>query len=115
MARVKRGTKLRRRHKRWLKEAKGFRGGRGRVRQARQGVIRAMVYAYRDRRQKKRQFRRLWIARINAACRALGTNYSQLIHALAQNHIEMDRKILADIAVHDADGFKAVVAKAGLI
>ena len=114
MARAKTGTKRRRRHNRWLKLAKGIRGGRKRFRQAKQQVIRGLVYAYRDRRTKKRNFRRLWIARISAAIRALGKNYSTLIAALKKAEIEIDRKVLSDIAVHDPKGFEAIVKLAGM-
>ena len=95
MARAKTGTKRRQRHNRWLKLAKGVRGGRKRFRQAKQTAIRALVYAYRDRRNKKRSFRQLWIARISAAVRALGKNYSTLIAALKKANIEIDRKVLS--------------------
>ncbi len=114
MARAKTGTKRRQRHNRWLKLAKGVRGGRKRFRQAKQTVIRGLVYAYRDRRNKKRSFRQLWIARISAAVRALGKNYSTLIAALKKANIEIDRKVLSDIAVHDPKGFEAIVKVAGI-
>lgn len=114
MARAKTGTKRRQRHNRWLKLAKGVRGGRKRFRQAKQTAIRALVYAYRDRRNKKRSFRQLWIARISAAVRALGKNYSTLIAALKKANIEIDRKVLSDIAVHDPKGFEAIVKVAGI-
>lgn len=114
MARAKTGTKRRQRHNRWLKLAKGVRGGRKRFRQAKQTAIRALVYAYRDRRNKKRSFRQLWIARISAAIRALGKNYSTLIAALKKANIEIDRKVLSDIAVHDPKGFEAIVKVAGI-
>ena len=114
MARAKTGTKRRQRHNRWLKLAKGGRGGRKRFRQAKQTAIRGMVYAYRDRRNKKRSFRQLWIARISAAVRALGKNYSTLMAALKKANIEIDRKVLADIAVHDPKGFEAIVKVAGI-
>ncbi len=114
MARAKTGTKRRQRHNRWLKLAKGVRGGRKRFRQAKQTAIRGMVYAYRDRRNKKRSFRQLWIARISAAVRALGKNYSTLMAALKKANIEIDRKVLADIAVHDPKGFEAIVKVAGI-
>ncbi len=110
MPRVRRGFKLRRRHNRWLKLAKGFRGGRQRFRQAKEAVIKSLVYAYRDRRVRKRTFRALWIARINAATRALGLNYSGFISALNKHGVVLDRKVLADIAVHDPDGFAKIVA-----
>lgn len=114
MARAKTGTKRRQRHNRWLKLAKGVRGGRKRFRQAKQTVIRGLVYAYRDRRVNKRSFRQLWIARINAAVRALGKNYSTLMAALKKANIEIDRKVLADIAVYDPKGFEAIVKVAGI-
>ena len=114
MARAKTGTKRRQRHNRWLKLAKGVRGGRKRFRQAKQTAIRALVYAYRDRRNKKRSFRQLWIARISAAIRALGKNYSTLIAALKKANIEIDRKVLSDIAVHDPKGFEAIVKVGGI-
>lgn len=114
MARAKTGTKRRQRHNRWLKLAKGVRGGRKRFRQAKQTVIRGLVYAYRDRRNKKRSFRQLWIARISAAIRALGKNYSTLMAALKKANIDIDRKVLADIAVHDPKGFEAIVKVAGI-
>ncbi len=110
MPRVKRGFKARRRRKKILKLAKGFVGGRRRLyRQARETVERGLVYAYRDRRVKKRTFRRLWNIRINAAARLNGLSYSRLIHGLAQAEVAIDRKILAALAVHDPDAFGAVV------
>ncbi|RIY32306.1 MULTISPECIES: 50S ribosomal protein L20 [Psittacicella] len=112
MARVKRGVVARARHKKVLKAAKGYYGARSRVyRVAYQAVIKAGQYAYRDRRQKKRQFRQLWIARINAAARFNGLSYSQFINGLKKSHIEIDRKVLADIAVYDQATFSALVAK----
>ena len=114
MARAKTGTKRRQRHNRWMKLAKGFRGGRKRFRQAKQQVINGQVYAYRDRRNKKRSFRSLWIARISAAVRALGKNYSTLIAGLKKNGIELDRKVLSDIAIFDPKGFEAIVKLAGI-
>ncbi len=114
MARAKTGTKRRQRHNRWLKLAKGFRGGRKRFRQAKQQVINGLVYAYRDRRQKKRNFRALWIARISAAVRALGKNYSTFIAGLKKAGIEIDRKVLSDIAIFDPQGFAAIVKQAGI-
>jgi large subunit ribosomal protein L20 len=113
MARVKRGVTARRRHKKIMKLAKGYYGARSRVfRIAKQSVIRAGQYAYRDRRQRKRQFRSLWIARINAASRANGLSYSRLIAGLRKAEIGLDRRVLADLAVHDKPAFTAVVAKA---
>jgi large subunit ribosomal protein L20 len=113
MARVKRGVTARARHKKLLKRAKGYYGARSKVyRVAVQAVTKAGQYAYRDRRQRKRQFRRLWIARINAAARLSGLSYSRFINGLSKAGIEVDRKVLADIAVHDAAGFTALVEKA---
>ena len=117
MARVKRGVVARARHKKIMGKAKGYYGARRKVfRVAKQAVIKAGQYAYRDRRAKKRQFRRLWITRINAASRMHGLSYSRLINGLKKSDIDIDRKVLADIAVHDPDGFGALaeVAKAGL-
>ena len=113
MPRVKRGVTARARHKKVMKAAKGYYGARSRVyRVAVQAVTKAGQYAYRDRRQKKRQFRQLWIARINAAARQNGLSYSRLIDGLKKASIEIDRKILADIAVHDKVTFTALVEKA---
>lgn len=113
MARVKRSVTARRRHKKILKQAKGYYGARSRVfRVAKQAVIKAGQYAYRDRRQRKRQFRALWIARINAASRANGLSYSRLIAGLRKAQIGLDRKVLADLAVHDKQAFSAVVEQA---
>ncbi|AAV82236.1 MULTISPECIES: 50S ribosomal protein L20 [Gammaproteobacteria] len=113
MARVKRGVIARARHKKVLKQAKGYYGARSRVyRVAVQAVTKAGQYAYRDRRNKKRQFRQLWIVRINAAARQNGLSYSRFINGLKKASIEIDRKILADIAVHDQNGFAALVEKA---
>ncbi len=113
MARVKRGVVARARHKRVLKKARGYYGARSKVfRVAKQAVIKAGQYAYRDRRQRKRQFRALWIARINAASRLHGLSYSRFINGLNLADIEVDRKILADIAVHDAAAFGALAERA---
>ena len=113
MARVKRGVIARARHKKILKLAKGYYGARSRVfRVAKQAVIKAGQYAYRDRRQRKRQFRALWIVRINAAARQFGLSYSRLINGLAKAGITVDRKVLADIAVHDIKAFGAIAEKA---
>ncbi len=113
MPRVKRGVTARARHKKVLKEAKGYYGARSRVyRVAKQAVIKAGQYAYRDRRQKKRQFRALWIVRINAAAREQGLSYSRLIHGLKVAGVELDRKILAEIAYSDSDAFKALADQA---
>lgn len=113
MARVKRGTIARRRHKKVLKQAKGYYGARSRVfRVAKQAVIKAGQYAYRDRRQRKRQFRALWIARINAEARVNGLSYSKFINGLKKASIEIDRKILADLAVNDKVAFAALTEQA---
>jgi len=113
MARVKRGVQARRRHKKILKQAKGYYGARSRVfRVAKQAVIKAGQYAYRDRRQRKRQFRALWIARINAAARINGLSYSKFINGLKLAAIEIDRKVLADIAVYDKAAFTAIAEQA---
>lgn len=117
MARVKRGVVAKSRHKKVLKKAKGYYGARRKVfRVANQAVTKAGQYAYRDRRQRKRQFRALWITRINAAARVYGMSYSRLINGLSKAGVEIDRKVLADVAVHDIEGFGAIVeqAKAGL-
>lgn len=117
MARVKRGVTARARHKKILKAAKGYYGARSRVfRVAKQAVIKAAQYAYRDRRQRKRQFRALWVQRINAAARLHDLSYSRFINGLKKAAIELDRKVLADIAVHDPQGFAklAEAAKAAL-
>jgi large subunit ribosomal protein L20 len=113
MARVKRGVTARARHKKVLKEAKGYYGARRKVyRVAKQAVTKAAQYSYRDRRQRKRQFRRLWIVRINAAARECGLSYSRLINGLNKADIEIDRKVLADLAVHDKAAFGALAEKA---
>ena len=113
MPRVKRGVTAHARHKKILALAKGFRGRRGNVfRVAKQAVMKAGQYAYRDRRTKKRVFRQLWIARINAAARANGLTYSQFINGLSKAQIGLDRKVLADIAVHDEAAFAAIVNQA---
>tara|TARA_B100001094_G_C18186962_1_gene804456 strand:+ start:3267 stop:3620 length:354 start_codon:yes stop_codon:yes gene_type:complete len=113
MPRVKRGVTARARHKKILKQAKGYYGARSRVyRVAFQAVTKAGQYAYRDRRQKKRQFRQLWIVRINAAARVHGLSYSRFISGLKKASVEIDRKILADIAVYDQYAFSALVEKA---
>lgn len=117
MARVKRGVTARARHKKILKLAKGYYGARSRVyRVAKQAVIKAGQYAYRDRRQKKRQFRALWIVRINAAARQCGMSYSRLINGLTKANVAIDRKVLADIAVRDMDAFAEIakIAKANV-
>ena len=110
MPRVKRGVTARARHKKIISKAKGYRGRRGNVfRIAKQAVMRAGQYAYRDRRNKKRTFRALWIACINAAVRELGMTYSVFIAGLNKASIELDRKVLADLAVRDKAGFAAIV------
>ncbi|MFI3256506.1 MAG: 50S ribosomal protein L20 [Psittacicella sp.] len=113
MARVKRGVIARASHKKVLKQAKGYYGARSRVfRVAVQAVTKAGQYAYRDRKQRKRQFRQLWIARINAAARQNGISYSQLINGLNKAEIFIDRKILADMAVYNQEDFAKVVEQA---
>jgi large subunit ribosomal protein L20 len=113
MARVKRGVTARARHRKILDKAKGYYGARRKIyRAAKQAVIKAGQYAYRDRRQRKRQFRALWITRINAAARANGLSYSRLINGLKLAEIEVDRKVLADIAVYDQEGFAALAEAA---
>ena len=113
MPRVKRGVTARASHKKILKQAKGYRGARSRVfRVAKQAVTKAGQYAYRDRKAKKRVFRRLWIARINAAARANGITYSRLMQGLTIAGIDIDRKMLADIAIADEAAFVAIVDKA---
>ena len=113
MPRVKRGVTAHAKHKKVLDEAKGYYGARSKVyRVAKQAVIKAGQYAYRDRRQKKRQFRALWIARINAAARMNGLSYSRMIDGLNKANIEVDRKMLADIAIHDAAAFSALAEQA---
>ena len=113
MPRVKRGVTARARHKKVLALAKGFRGRRKNVyRVAKQAVMKAGQYAYRDRRTKKRVFRRLWIARINAAARECGITYSQFISGMNKAGITLDRKVLADIAVHDKAAFAGIVEQA---
>jgi large subunit ribosomal protein L20 len=113
MPRVKGGATARARHKKVLKKAKGYYGARSKLyKTANQAVTKAGQYAYRDRRQRKRQFRSLWIARINAAARLHGLSYSRFINGLNKAAIEIDRKVLADIAVHDPDAFAALAAQA---
>ncbi|SRR5690606_23572695 len=113
MARIKRGTTTRAKHKRILDQAKGYYGRRkNTIRIARQAVEKAGQYAYRDRKVKKRSFRGLWIQRINAGVRAEGLTYSQFMHGLKRAGIELDRKVLADLAMHEGDAFKAIVAQA---
>lgn len=113
MARVKRGVVARARHKKVLKQAKGYYGARSRVyRVAKQAVIKAAQYAYRDRKQRKRQFRSLWIVRINAAVREHDMSYSKFMNGLKKADIVVDRKVLADIAVHDKDTMGKLVEAA---
>ena len=113
MARVKSGVTAKARHKKVLGKAKGYYGARSKLfKTAKQAVIKAGQYAYRDRRQKKRQFRALWIARINAAARMNGLSYSRMIDGLNKANVEVDRKMLADIAVHDAAAFTALAEQA---
>ena len=113
MPRVKRGVTARARHKKVIEQAKGYRGRRNNVyRIAKEAVMKAGQYQYRDRRQKKREFRALWIARINAAARPLGLSYSRLINGLSLAGIEIDRKALADLAVHEAAAFTAIAEQA---
>ncbi len=117
MARVKRGFKARRRRNKVLKLAKGYRGARSKLfRSATEAVDRALNYAFRDRRVKKRDFRSLWIVRINAASRINGLSYSKFIYGLKKADVQIDRKVLADIAVTDPNGFAqiAAIAKAGI-
>ncbi|MBS0242851.1 MAG: 50S ribosomal protein L20 [Proteobacteria bacterium] len=113
MARVKRGVTAHAKHKKVLKKAKGYYGRRkNTIRVAKQAVEKAMQYAYRDRKVRKRNFRALWIQRINAAVREHGLTYGRFIHGLSVAGIEIDRKVLADLAVKDAAGFKALVDQA---
>ena len=113
MPRVKTGVVRRRRHKKVLKQARGFYSGRRKhFRKAKEQLERSLVYAFRDRKQKKREFRKLWIIRINAACRLNDINYSRFMNGLKKAGIELDRKILADMAMNDAAAFSAVVAQA---
>ena len=115
MARVKRGVQAKARHKKVLKQAKGFRGARSRTyKVAKQAVMRAGQYAYRDRRVKKRVFRSFWIVRINAAARDNGITYSQLIAGLKKANIDLDRKVLASLAVNDKEAFSLIVEQAKL-
>ncbi len=110
MPRTKNNPAAKRRHKKVLKAAKGNYGGRRRLyRTAKETVQKGLAYAYRDRRQRKRDFRRLWIIRINAATRLYGMSYSQFINGLKKTGIELDRKVLADLAVRDSEGFRQIV------
>ncbi|MCP4995091.1 MAG: 50S ribosomal protein L20 [Gammaproteobacteria bacterium] len=113
MPRVKRGVQAHAKHKKVLKQAKGYYGARSKIyRVAKQAVIKAGQYAYRDRRQKKRQFRSLWIARINAGARNNGLSYSRMINGLKKASIEIDRKMLADLAIFDKPAFSALAEQA---
>ncbi|GAK54829.1 50S ribosomal protein L20 [Candidatus Vecturithrix granuli] len=117
MARVKSGTTTKRRHKKILKLAKGFRGGRSKLyRTAKNAVIKSLTYAYRDRRQRKRDFRKLWIIRINAATREHGLSYSQFMCGLHKANVVLDRRVLANLAIEDSAAFAQLVetAKAAL-
>ena len=111
--RTSKGAARNRAKKRLFKRAKGYRGGRGNlIRTVKESLVRAGAFAYRDRKVRKRQFRRLWITRINAACRMRGIRYSQLIDGLTKANVELDRKSLAEIAVCDPNGFDVIVEKA---
>jgi large subunit ribosomal protein L20 len=113
MPRTKNGPASRERKRRYLKAAKGFYGGRSRLyRAARETVERAMVYAYRDRRRKKRDFRRLWIARINAAARLNGLSYNRFINGLKKAEVNIDRRMLAEMAVNDSEAFRNLAERA---
>ena len=110
MAKIKHSVATRRRKKRLLKSAKGFWGDRSKqFQQARRALMHALVYAYRDRKVKKREFRSLWITRLNAACRASGTTYSKFMHGLKKAKVNLDRKVLAELAVKDSAAFKKLV------
>ena len=112
MPRVKRGVVARAKHKKVLKQAKGYYGARSRVfRVAKQAVIKSLQYAYRDRRNKKRVFRRLWIARISAATREYGVSYSRFMNALNKANIDLNRKVLSEMAIHDKVEFKKLIDK----
>lgn len=110
MARVKRGVNAKKRHKRVLKQAKGYYGAKSKLfRPAKQAVMKSLNYAYIGRKQRKRDFRKLWITRINAAARANGMSYSQFINGLKKANIEVNRKMLSEMAIHDAEGFTKLV------
>jgi len=110
MPRVKRGVRAHARHKKVMKMAKGYRGGRRRLyRSAREGVDRALCFAYRDRKVRKREFRNLWIIRLNAAVRPFGLSYSRFINQLGKANIQLDRKVLADLAVYHPEDFSRIV------
>lgn len=113
MARSKKSTGRRKKHKKVLKKARGYRGGRSKLyREAKQSVERGLKHAYRHRRERKRDFRRLWITRINAAARQHGISYSQLMGGLGKADVKLNRKMLADIAVRDPEGFEEIVETA---
>ncbi|MFC1655728.1 50S ribosomal protein L20 [Patescibacteria group bacterium] len=113
MTRIKRGVIAHRRHRKIVSAAKGYRGKRSTTfKQAKNAVMKAGINAYRDRRLKKRTFRQMWITRINAACRANGITYSRFINALLREDIQIDRKMLADLAVHNEEAFKAITERA---
>ena len=113
MARVKRGVTAHAKHKKVLKKAKGYFGNKSRLfRYAKDAVERAEKFAYRDRRKKKSEFRKLWIVRINAACRAEGMRYGQFINGLNKADIQLNRKVLSELAIHEPDTFKELVGKA---
>ena len=113
MVRVTYGAPRHKKKVRWFKQAKGYRGGRSKLwRTVRESLVRAWAYSYRDRRQKKRQFRRLWIVRINAACRMRGMTYSQFIAGLKGAQIELNRKQLSELAIHDPAAFDTLVEEA---
>jgi large subunit ribosomal protein L20 len=113
MTRVKRGVTARRRHKKVISQTAGHRGGRHKLfRQANESLLHALAYAYRDRKNRKRDFRRLWVMRINAAARLHGLSYSQLVAALKRSQVAIDRKMLADLAVHDPTAFGVIVKTA---
>jgi large subunit ribosomal protein L20 len=115
MPRVTRGFKARRRRNKILKQARGYRGGKSRLfRTAAEAVDRALCYSYRDRRTRKREFRRLWISRLSAAAKMQGTNYSRLMHGLKTANIELDRKVLSNLAIVDPQAFAEVVKTAGV-
>lgn len=113
MARAKKSSSSKKRKKKIMKEAKGARGGRSKLyRTAKENVRKGMQYRYRDRKQKKREFRRLWISRISAACKQRGTSYSRFMDGIKKSNIQLNRKILADIAVDDPKAFDRIVQKA---
>ncbi len=114
MTRVKAGTTRRRRHKKVLAATKGYRGARSRrFKVAKEAMIKARAYAYRHRRTRKRDFRRLWIARVNAACRMAGTSYSKFMNSLKRNDIKLNRKMLSEIAVRHPEAFRTIVKTVG--